>query len=184
MNGSDGMFKYEEIVLERVSTPYSATSSLLPLSHPRHSWPPTHPAQLMGRERLVSAPRSLWRLSWVLHLLCQPGSHQDGLAALLSPCTPLQKGGRRASPSFTPSPPQTHQCRTWGEALCHCLCQKTGVWGALLVQTQMSAPHNWAQGPEPPCHQAPHHSGAHSLGMLSCKNRLFSKTNHNAGSSC
>lgn len=68
MNGSDGMFKYEEIVLERVSTPYSPTSSLLPLAHPRHSWAPMHPCTADG-ERLV---RSLWRLSRVLHLLCQP----------------------------------------------------------------------------------------------------------------
>lgn len=113
MNGSDGMFKYEEIVLERVSTPYSPTSSLLPLAHsPAQLAPHASPA---GGESLVSAPCSLWRLSQVSHLL---GSHQGGLTAPFSPCTLLQKGGRRASPfpaSFTPSPPQTHQCRAWGE---------------------------------------------------------------------
>lgn len=44
MNGSDGMFKYEEIVLERVSTPYSSTSSLLPLPPPGTAGPPRTPS--------------------------------------------------------------------------------------------------------------------------------------------
>lgn len=83
MNGSDGMFKYEEIVLERVSTPYSPTSSLFPLAHPS--------AQ--------PAPHASLHSSWGELGLCSPLSLQafvgvtPALTAWLPPgwacCSPL-----------------------------------------------------------------------------------------------
>lgn len=117
----------------------------------------------------------------MLHLLCQPGWACCSPLPLHTPPEGREDGISLASLFHTSTNPAM---QTMAGALCHCLCQKTEVWGARLVQTQVGAPHNWARGPKPPCHQAPRHPRAHSFGMLSCKNRLFSKTNHNGGSSC
>ena len=115
------------------------------------------------------------------------GAGRGGLAAPLH-YSPLQKGGRRASPSppsFTPSPPQTCQCGARGEALCHRLCWKMEVQGALLVQARRQAhPTAGHRGLMPPRHWTPHCSGVHSPGMLSSKDGFSSKLDHNGGSFC
>lgn len=114
VNGSDGMFKYEEIVLERVSALYSPAGSLcclFPLTFPPAQLAlPASPCQVMGRGWSLLPALS----GSVLGVLCLPSLHsppaQGEVGLLLTSPPTLQKGGRRASPSppsFTPSPPQT-----------------------------------------------------------------------------
>lgn len=104
------MFKYEEIVLERVSAGRAARCR--PCGFPPHGQPPLtpkHSPELMGTvgRGLRSSP---WRGLGVSGF---PSPAAGGWARR-SPRAPLQKGGRRVSPSppsFAPSPPQPRQRR-------------------------------------------------------------------------
>lgn len=110
------------------------------------------------------------------HLPSLHGPAAQGEVGLLPP-PPLQTPPEGKEEGLLPRLPHSHprlhkptSTELGGEALCHCLCRKTEVQGALLMQARGQVhPTAGHGGPMHFHHRPPHHSQVHSPEMLSSK---------------
>lgn len=187
------MFKYEEIVLERVSALYSPASSFccfFPLALPPvQPAPPAFPHQLMGEVGLCSplSPEASGGVTLAFPAWpCSTG--RGGLAAPPTTADPSRREGGGASPSppsFTPSPAQTHQHGAGGRgSLSLPLPENGGAGSSAHAGTWAGAPHSWAWGTDafpPPA--SPSLPGTQP-GDAKQQGWFSSKPDRNGGSCC